>query len=74
MHDFDQFNSADVLLLYPPFSSTLRINNTAYTYKYALAAWRRRHCPGHRQCAARVVENGTTRPAKGNNHPADSCH
>jgi len=60
MSVFAQFQSADILLLYPPFSATLCINNTRYTFEDAMGAWHRCHCACqcHNQCPAFVVEPG----------------
>jgi hypothetical protein len=43
---FKQFHSVDLLLLYPPFTSHLTINNTPTTFNDALDAWCRCHRPG----------------------------
>ena len=41
MSVFAQFHSADILLLYPSFTTSLRIENIHYTYENALGAWYR---------------------------------
>lgn len=40
---FSDFDSADILRLYPPFRYFLVINGRRVTRKNALRAWRRRH-------------------------------
>lgn len=44
---FAQFNSVDILLLYPPFDTTLRIHGHLLTHHDALVAWVRCHGPSH---------------------------
>ena len=45
MHDtFLAFSSVDMLLLYPPFASTLVVQGERLAFKDALGSWRRRHC------------------------------
>lgn len=45
MHDaFEEFNSVDMLLMYPPFPSTLVVHGIPLTFKDALGTWRGRHC------------------------------